>query len=145
MFYLPPYLTSVVIGWFAFSGNNEGSLPFFSTQLLGTVTMQDIVDFSALAVIFAGVFIVARYRTALEVSRASAEAWRQERDAAVSHVERLTHDMAIAAAKITALEGKPSLEKMEGLMAKLIEISGQHEQNAQLRKDELVEAIRARS
>lgn len=141
MFYVPPYITSVAIGWFAFTGDNEGSLPF-SASLIGAITVQDIVDFTALAVIFAGVFIVARYRTALEVSQASAEAWKLERDASVAHVERLVQDLTLATAKISTLEGRPSLEKMEALMERMIDLAAQHERNAETRKDEVVSAIR---
>lgn len=106
--YLPPYLASLVFGWSLVGGPTADLSP------------KNTIDFAALATIFAGVFLVAKYRSALEVSQSAAEAWKLERDAEKAKGERLSFDLAKETARVAALEQRPDLTKMEGLLSDLV-------------------------
>jgi len=115
VYLLPPYGASLVFGWSLATGDE--ATPFS----LATVGISQVLDFAALAVIFAGVFLVSRYRVALDVSQASAQAWHDERDAAVSKSDRLAELVLESKARISALEAQPSLTKMEALLKELVD------------------------
>jgi hypothetical protein len=93
---------------------------------IGAVTIGDAVNFVAMAVIIAGVFVVARYKAALEASQAAAGAWKEERDATVSHLERVERDNTDLRATKAALEQRPDLthlyEQMEELTRAVSEL-----------------------
>lgn len=131
MYLVPPYIASVVF-----------SASLIDGRLVSTITLGGLLDFAALAVVLAGAFLVARYKAALDVTEATARAWREEREAAVSHAQRLNVELREKEAKIALLEARPDLGKMEELMEKLVDATVLHEHNAVERHAATVEAIR---
>ena len=134
---LPPYLASLVFGWSLFTNESH------SYGFAADVSVSNALDFGALAIIFAGVFLVARYRGALEVSDSAGQAWKLERDASVAHSERLVIEVAAEKAKVVILEAQPNLTGMENVLKQLLSVTELHERNAELRRDSIVEVIRA--
>ncbi len=114
MIYVPPYLASVA--------------------LLGRLSAGDFLDFTALAVLVAGVFVVARYRAALQATEVAAKAWHDERDASLSRAERLAADLVKERAETAALRARPDMDAVVGLLQS-------HESNADKRTDRIIEAI----
>ncbi len=114
MVYVPPYAAALA--------------------LLGSLTAGDLLDFSALAVLVAGVFVVARYRAALGAADASAKAWHEERDASISRAERLAADLVMERAETAALKARPDMDAV----VRLLEA---HEDSANKRTDRIIEAI----
>lgn len=97
MVYVPPYLAGLV--------------------LLGeTFNVSSALNIVAMAVLLAGVFAVARYRAALSAADASAKAWRDERDAAVSRADRHAEDLVKATAENAALRSRPDLIELTDLV-----------------------------
>lgn len=78
--------------------------------------LTTLLDVAALAILFAGILVVARYRTALAVQKTTADAWRDERDAAVARAERLLIEIADQKAKIAVLSARPDIEMLHRLM-----------------------------
>ncbi len=121
MVYVPPYLASLV--------------------LLGGISAGDTLDFTALAVLIAGVFVVARYRAALSATEASAKAWHEEKEAATSRAERLAADLVMERAETAALKARPDMDAVVVLLQnqeKMLEVA---EENADKRTDRIVKAI----
>lgn len=115
MVYLPPYFASLVL-----MGN--------------AIDASNVLDMVALAVLLAGVFVVARYRAALAAADATAKAWHEERDAAVSRADRIASDLVKARADNAALQMRPDLETLTEL------VKGQR-QDMQTMADRIVRAI----
>ena len=97
MVYVPPYLVGLVLAENVF--NITGAL-----------------NMAALAVLLAGVFVVARYRAALSAADATAKAWQQERDAALARADRVTEELVKAAAENAALKSRPDLVELTDLV-----------------------------
>jgi hypothetical protein len=121
MVYLPPYAASLA--------------------LLGSLTAGDFLDFTALAVLVAGVFVVARYRAALGATDASAKAWHEERDAALSRAERLAADLVIERAETASLKARPDMDAVVVLLETQEKMLAQAEENADRRTQQIVKAI----
>lgn len=82
-----------------------------------------VIDAVALAAVLAGALLVARYRSALSISQAAADAWESERDAAVSKADRRDEEIVLLnrninelTAKVAALEARPNLEGLQAVM-----------------------------
>lgn len=103
--YALPYSASLLLSW----------------QIVGSLKVGDVVDYAALAVILAGVFIVARYKAALQAAESSAKSWREERDAMESHSIRLDRELMETRAKNAVLEARPDLSELHGQMKTLTE------------------------
>jgi len=128
--YAIPYLATLAV-----------SLNLFSTD---GITWRSATDTLAIAAFAAGVFVVARYRGALEASQGTTAAWREERDAEVAKSARLEAELATAVAKIALLEAQPNLAKVEELLAKIIDVTNLHEENAEQRSSRIIEAVGVR-
>lgn len=115
MIYIPPYVAAVVLVGDALS-------------------IQTILDLVAVAILLAGVFVVARYRAALSAADATAKAWHEERDAAVSRAERVAQELAREKAENAALKMRPDLETLTEL------VRGQKDDMAEM-ADRIVAAI----
>lgn len=107
-----------------------------------------VLDVAAVAAIVGSVAAYNRLRTALTASEASAKAWHEEREAALARAERLQEDLKAMAdekvkllAKVAALEGRPDLTRLEGLVAESTESMKRHELSAAIRTDRLIVAI----
>ncbi len=118
MIYVPPYLASFVL----------------LRGAIANVDMSSILDLTALAILLAGVFVVARYRAALAAADASARAWHEERDAALSARDRISEDLIKEKAETAALRLRPDLDGVAELLRN-------HEMNADRRADRIVAAI----
>jgi hypothetical protein len=121
MVYVPPYAAAVA--------------------LLASLSAGDFLDFTALAVLVAGVFVVARYRAALSATDAAAQAWHAERDAASSRAERLAADLVIERAETAALRARPDMDAVVGLLETQEKMLAQAEENADRRTQQIVKAI----
>ena len=97
-------------------------------------TLSSVLDWIAVAVLLAGVFVVARYRAALSAADVAARAWRDERDAALSARDRLAEELVNAKADVAALKLRPDLDSVTELLRN-------HEANADRRADRIVAAI----
>lgn len=109
-----------------------------------------ILDVIALAAIFGSVVTYNRIKAALGASEAAGKAWREERDAALSHVNRISLDLTVSndekvklIAQVSALEQRPDLTKLEGLVANSTASMLRHETAAELRTERLITAIEA--
>lgn len=118
MIYIPPYLAGLVL---LDSGGREW-------------TLSSVLDWIAIAVLLAGVFVVARYRAALSAADVAARAWHDERDAALSARDRLAEELVNAKADVAALKLRPDLDSVTELLRN-------HEANADRRADRIVAAI----
>lgn len=92
--------------------------PFFAGLVLaeGAFNVSNALNLIALAVLLAGVFAVARYKAALSAADATAKAWQQERDAALSRAERVTEDLVRSTAENSALKARPDLVELTELV-----------------------------
>lgn len=115
MVYVPPYFAAVVL-------------------MSNAWTTSNVLDMVALAILLAGVFVVARYRAALAAADATAKAWHEEKDAAVSRADRIGSELLKAQAENTALKMRPDLDQVTELLRN-------HEMNADRRADRIVAAI----
>lgn len=107
-----------------------------------------VLSILGLAAIAGSVFTYNRQKVALTSSEAAAKAWRDERDAALSRVEREVErgkqaetGRLEAVAKATALEARPDLTSLEGAISHLIEVTSGHETMAEARTVRVVKAI----
>lgn len=116
MVYVPPFFAGLVLADNAFNVTNA-------------------LNLIALAVLLAGVFAVARYKAALSAADATAKAWEQERNAALSRAERVTEDLVRATAENSALKARPDLVELTDL------VRGQGEK-IDLMADRIVAAIK---
>jgi len=99
MIYLPPYVAGLALAGDAFNVSN-------------------VLDLTALAILLAGVFVVARYRAALAAADTTAKAWHEERDAAVSRADRIAEELTREKAENAALRTRPDLETLTDLVRK---------------------------
>jgi hypothetical protein len=111
--------------------------PFFAGLVLaeGAFNVSNALNLIALAILLAGVFAVARYKAALSAADATAKAWEQERNAALSRADRVTEDLVRATAENSALKARPDLELLTDL------VRGQGEK-IDLMADRIVAAIK---
>lgn len=133
----------------------------FTLTLFDSVFDQSsaIVDVAAVAAIFGSFMAYNRIKTALAASEAAGKAWHEERDAEYARAERgwaeakRTEQTRLElVARVTALEARPDLGRIESLVrqgaddlhmhqesdAKWMR---QHERNAEERTKRLVAAI----
>lgn len=70
-----------------------GAALVFINDLIGSFNLptwvSTFVNIGALAILFAGFIVVARYRALAEVEGRAAEAWKEERDAEMARADRL--------------------------------------------------------
>jgi hypothetical protein len=97
---LPPFIASMAIVGDITSG--------LSAQV------RIILDLAALSILFAGFLVVGRYKAALDASRVTADAWRDERDAALSRAERLEIEK-----RELEIQGKSCTESLEELRLRI--------------------------
>ncbi len=92
--------------------------PYFAAMVLMNTTFNvtNALNMIALAILLAGVFAVARYRAALSAADATAKAWQQERDAAVSRADRVSEDLVRSTAENAALSARPDLVELTELV-----------------------------
>lgn len=109
-----------------------------------------ILDVVAIAAIFGSVMTYNRIKAALLASEATGKAWREERDAAISRVNRIASDLAsttdekiVLLARVTALEARPDLTRLEGLVAEATTATKNHETKAGERTERLIAAVQA--
>ena len=95
--YVPPYLVGLVLA------DN-------------VLNITSVLNMAALAVVLAGVFVVARYKAALSAVEASAQAWQTERDAALARADRITEELVKAASENAALKSRPDLIELTELV-----------------------------
>lgn len=99
-------------------------------DLLGTVALardvQTMLDVVALTAIVAGVFVVGRLRAALalerssrEAAQSSAEAWKTERDAERSALQRSEQRVAELVAEVAALRARPDMDTLHKALERL--------------------------
>lgn len=107
-----------------------------------------ILDVIAICAIGGAVLTYNRIKAALVASESAGKAWREERDAALSHVNRISLDLTVAndekvklIAKVTALEAKPDLTRLEGLVAEATAATKDHEVKAGERSERLIAAV----
>lgn len=75
-----------------------------------------VLNLAALAVLVAGVFVVAKLRAESTASRGAAEAWHEERDAEKAKADRLEAENRLLLADNTALNAKPDMDKVWALI-----------------------------
>lgn len=117
-------------------------LAFFSDDL------SAILDIAAVAAIFGSFLVYSRTRAALVASEAAGKAWHEERDAVHARAERLTYDLKMSdeeklklIAKVAALEQRPDLTRLEGLVAESTQSMKDHEIAAGERTERLIAAV----
>lgn len=109
--------------------------PFAATlvylyDLLGTATIgrdvQTLLDVAALTTVVAGVFVVGRLRAALALERssreaavASADAWKAERDAERSALQRAEGRIVELGAEVAALRARPNVDSLHKTLGEL--------------------------
>jgi hypothetical protein len=97
MVYVPPFFAGLVLADNAFNVTNA-------------------LNLIALAILLAGVFVVARYKAALSAADVTARAWEKERDAAVSRADRVTEELVKTTAENAALKARPDLIELTELV-----------------------------
>ena len=121
-------------------------------QLLDPVFDQAsaILDVAALAAIFGSFLVYSRMKAALLVSESTAKSWHEERDAEKARAERNAYDLKASEdekikllAKLAALEAKPDLSTLEGLVRESTESMKNHEIAAGKRTERLIAAVEA--
>jgi hypothetical protein len=92
--------------------------PFFASLVLAenALNVGDALNITALAILLAGVFAVARYKAALSAADATAAAWEKERDAALARADRVTEELVKTAAENSALKARPDLVELTDLV-----------------------------
>lgn len=88
--------------------------------------LRVVLDLAALAILFAGFLVLGRLRAQASAAEGAAQAWREERDAAVSKNERLTdqnreliNEITELRITVSKLEARPTLESLEEEVKKL--------------------------
>lgn len=104
-----------------------------------------VLDWAALAVLVAGFFVVSRLQLALKASDATAEAWKNERDAAIAHADRLSTELTVAQEKVKILEGRPTLDMLVLAIEKLSTSVDKHDVGARDRTERIIQAIKETS
>lgn len=95
---IPPLLAFIVIA---------------EQSLLGLPhAVRVILDVAALCVLAAGFLVLGRLKAALTAAEAAAEAWKEERDAAVVKSERLQEDIVRLQVENAKLQERPSFEEI---------------------------------
>lgn len=113
-----------------------------------TDDLSALLDIAALAAIFGAFLVYSRTRAALVASESSAKAWHEERDAEHARSERLVYDLKMSdeeklklIAKVAALEQRPDLTRLEGLVAQSTQAMKDHEIKAGERTERLIAAV----
>lgn len=113
-----------------------------------TDDISTLLDLAALAAIFGSFLVYSRTRAALVASEAAGKAWHEERDAEHARSERLSYDLKQSddekvklIAKVAALEQRPDLTRLEGLVAEATAATKAHEINAGERTERLIAAV----
>lgn len=113
-----------------------------------TDDLSTLLDIAALAAIFGSFLVYSRTRAALVASEAAGKAWHEERDAEHARSERLVYDLKMSEdekvkliAKVAALEQRPDLTRLEGLVAESTEAMKAHELKAGERTERLIAAV----
>lgn len=95
------------------------SAVFLDDMLVAHTTREPwsfALDMIALAVLFGGFFVVGRLRAALAAEKIVADAWREERDAALSRAERKEDELSKIQEEVSRLRGLP---RLDDVMARL--------------------------
>lgn len=110
--------------------------------------LSAVLDIAALAAIFGSFLVYSRTRAALIASEAAGKAWHEERDAEHARSERLVYDLKMSdeeklklIAKVAALEQRPDLTRLEGLVAESTAAMKAHEIKAGERTERLIAAV----
>lgn len=108
------------------------------------------LDFAALTAIFGSMLAYFRMKAALTASESAGKAWHEERDAQKARAERAAFDLKMVEedklkllAKVAALESRPDLTTLEGLVRESTESMIRHELAAAERTDRLIAAVEA--
>lgn len=105
----------------------EGSVYFapvvVAAWLVATLPedVRTVIDLAALAVLLAGIFVVARYRSALSASESAARSMGIEREAAIYKAERLAAENVKLEAKIVELTGRTDVTELATIVASIAE------------------------
>lgn len=107
-----------------------------------------ILDVVAVAAIFGAVTAYNRIKASLTAAESSGKAWREERDAALAHVSRISLDLTAMQdekvsllARLASLEARPDLTRLEGLVAEATAATKNHEIKAGERTERLIAAV----
>ena len=100
-----------------------------------------LLDVVALAAIFASVTVYNRTKSALAASESAGKAWHEEKEAAVARADRVLADRQELVVKLSVLEARPNLSKLEDMVTEFSRAMGNHEVKAAERTDKLIEAI----
>jgi hypothetical protein len=126
----------------------KGAAPVIALATVFSDEISAILGFTALAAIVGSVLTYNRIRAALVASEAAGKAWREERDAAASHVQRVQASLVVAndektklIAEVAALEKRPDLSRLESLVSESTDSMKRHEVSAAERTDRLIAAI----
>lgn len=150
---------AMVMAWL---GGYLVPVAYTATSLLAFASgdASTILDLAALAAIFGAFLAYNRMKTALVASESAAKSWHEEADAAAAKADRLVGELKLSekerlevVAKVTALEQRPDLSKLEAAVAGLAEAAAaqlgalteatvRHEENAELRSERIVNAIK---
>ena len=108
------------------------------------------LDIAAIAAIFGSMLAYFRMKAALTASEAAAKAWHEERDAQKARADRNAFDLKMVEedkvkllATVAALESRPNLTTLEGLVRESTESMKRHELAAAERTDRLITAVEA--
>lgn len=119
---------------------------------LAVATFSDdtslILDIAAIAAIFGSMLAYFRMKAALTASESAGKAWHEERDAQKARAERGAFDLKMVEdeklkllAKVAALESRPDLTTLEGLVRESTASMLRHELAAAERTDRLIVAV----
>jgi hypothetical protein len=115
-----------------------------------TSDLSVILDIAALAAIFGSLLVYSRTKAALVAAEAAGRAWHEERDAEHAHSERLVLALkqsedakVVLIAQVAALEARPDLTRLEGLVAESTQAMKTHELKAGERTERLIAAVQA--
>ena len=114
----------------------------FADNLIGSDHVNLLLNIAALAILFAGFFVVSKtraerdaYKSQVAVHESAAKAWREERDAAVSASERLREDLkhyqesdAALQVEIAQLQARPDIS----LLAAKLDLIETHLRNSEV-------------
>lgn len=154
--------TTIVAAFIAWAGNYLPALAFASSAIIAFANDQisNIIDLAALAAIFGSFLAYNRIKTALTASEAAGNAWHEESEAAQARAARAIEELKESekerlalVAKVTALEQRPDLGKLESAITVLAETASSqltalteatvtHEKNAETRSHRVVGAIK---
>lgn len=122
--------------------------PILGLAALFSEQTSALLGFIGLAAIFGSVLTYNRIKASLTAAESAGKAWREERDAALSHVNRISLDLTgmqdekvKLVAQVTALESRPNLTRLEELVAEATAATKNHEVMAGERTERLISAV----